>query len=330
VFPSTPDRLSLALLPTPLQPLSAISRQIGSHRIWIKRDDLTEAVSSGNKIRKLEFIFAAAIANGCDTVITCGGLQSNHCRATAALGARLGLNIHLILRGDIPAEDDGNLLLDKLFGASISYYSEADYFANLQQIFDDLVNDYAQRGHKAWTVPTGASDGVGIWGYIQASEELRINFKEAGISPKHIICATGSGGTQAGLTIGAVAHHLDAQVHGIAVCDDTQYFIDKVNEDIDEWQQRYGRWTLRDQLVVSAIDDYIGPCYGEAGPEIYRTIEHVARTEGILLDPVYTGKAFYGMLKEIGKGTFDDSGDIVFIHTGGSYGVFPHRSHFTK
>ena len=329
MFPSTPDRLSLALLPTPLQPLSSISRQLGSHRIWIKRDDLTEAVSSGNKIRKLEFIFAAAIANGCDTVITCGGLQSNHCRATAALGARLGLNIHLILRGEPGLESDGNLLLDKLFGAKISYYPEREYFANLTAIFDELVAEYARQGHKAWTVPTGASDGVGIWGYIHACEELRHNFKQAGIAPQHIVCASGSGGTQAGLTVGAVAHHLNAQVHGVAVCDDAQYFIDKVNEDIDEWQQRYGQWSLRQQLQISVIDDYIGPCYGEAGPEIYRTIEHVARAEGILLDPVYTGKAFYGMLKEVQKGTFGESGDVVFIHTGGSFGVFPHRNHFT-
>lgn len=329
MFPSTPDRLSLALLPTPLQPLSSISRQLGSHRIWIKRDDLTEAVSTGNKIRKLEFIFAAAIANGCDTVITCGGLQSNHCRATAALGARLGLKIHLVLRGEPSADADGNLLLDKLFGAEISYYQEREYFANLSAIFDELVAEYAQRGHKAWTVPTGASDGVGIWGYIHACEELRHNFKQAGIAPQHIVCASGSGGTQAGLTVGAVAHHLHAQVHGVAVCDDAQYFIDKVNEDIDEWQQRYGQWTLRKQLQISVFDDYIGPCYGEAGPEIYRTIEHVARTEGILLDPVYTGKAFYGMLKEVQKGTFGESGDIVFIHTGGSFGVFPHRNHFS-
>ncbi|HSG60563.1 MAG TPA: D-cysteine desulfhydrase family protein [Pseudomonadales bacterium] len=329
MFPSTPDRLSLALLPTPFQPLTSLSRQLGSHRVWVKRDDLTESVSTGNKIRKLEFIFAAAIANGCDTVITCGGIQSNHCRATAALGARLGLKIHLILRGAPGPQADGNLLLDRLFGAEISYYSEADYFANLTQIFADTVKQYAARGHKAWTVPTGASDGIGIWGYIHACEELRQNFKEAGIAPKHIVCATGSGGTQAGLTVGAVAHHLNAQVHGIAVSDDAQYFIDKVSDDIDEWQQRYGKWGLRHQLQINAIDDYVGPCYGEAGPEIYRTIEHVARTEGLLLDPVYTGKAFYGMLKEIHKGTFGESGDVVFVHTGGSFGVFPHRDHFS-
>jgi D-cysteine desulfhydrase len=278
----------------------------------------------------LEFIFAAAIAQGCDTLITCGGLQSNHCRATAALGARLGIKVHLILRGEPVGVPDGNLLLDQLFGACISYYSEADYFANLNGIFDELVADYAQRGHKAWVVPTGASDGVGIWGYIQACEELRHDFKNAGIQPRHIVCATGSGGTQAGLTVGAVAHHLDAQVHGVAVSDDKQYFFDKVNGDIDEWQQRYGAWALRNQLAISVIDGYVGPCYGQAGPEIYRTIEHVAQSDGILLDPVYTGKAFYGMLKEIPRGTFGDSGDIVFVHTGGSFGVFPHRSHFVE
>ena len=330
MFPSTPEKLSLARLPTPFHLLSRLSNRIGSHRVWIKRDDLSESVSSGNKIRKLEFIFAAAIASGCDTIITCGGLQSNHCRATAALGARLGIKVHLVLRGEPTKVADGNLLLDQLFGATISYYSVKEYVANLESILNHHQQNYAAQGHKAWITRTGASDGVGIWGYIHACEELKQDFKHANIKPKHIVCASGSGGTQAGLTVGAKAYNLEAQIHGIAVCDNEQYFLDKVNQDIDEWQQRYGTWPIRNQLSLSVIDDYIGPGYGMADQEIYSLIADIAEGEGILLDPVYTGKAFYGLLHELKRGRFGDSGDIVFIHTGGSFGLFPHKEFFVQ
>lgn len=328
MFPSTPDKLNLALLPTPFHLLSRLSQQIGTHRIWIKRDDLSESVASGNKIRKLEFIFAAAKAAGCDTLITCGGLQSNHCRATAALGARLGFNVHLVLRGMPDGNADGNLLLDGLFGAKISFYPASEYFKNLDDILKNTQKEYERRGKKAWITPTGASDGVGIWGYIHACEELKQNFKQANIKPQHIVCATGSAGTQAGLTLGVKAHGINAKVHGVAVCDDEQYFIDKVTQDINEWQLRYGHWPLANQVDINVIDSYIGPGYGLAEPKIYRLIERIAAQEGILLDPVYTGKAFFAMLNEIPSGRFGETGDIVFIHTGGSFGVFPHKQHF--
>jgi len=331
-----PDSLALAQLPTPLQPLDRLSAQLSGPRIWVKRDDLTDCALSGNKIRKLEFTLARALAEGCDTLITCGGVQSNHCRATAILGARLGLKVHLILRdeelrdeeldGDLQSTaPDGNLLLDYLAGAEVSIYSKAEFQTRQRELFEHWSQHYASQGNKAYLIPTGASDGTGIWGYIRCIEELIGDFKHADIQPSHIIHATGSGGTQAGLSLGCALHQLDAQVLGIAVCDNAAYFQRKVMADIGDWQNRYEVSSLPNSLSVQVNDDFIGPGYSKAGPEVFSTIKKVAALEGLLLDPVYTGKAFHGMLTLIEQGYFAPSADIVFIHTGGLFGLFAQR-----
>ena len=222
-----PRRVDLARVPTPLQYLERATGRWGrGHRLWVKRDDLTGCILSGNKVRKLEFIAAHAIDSGCDTLITCGGLQSNHCRATAFAGARLGLKVHLLLRGEEPAEADGNLLLDRLAGAEVSCYPPGQYFREIDQLFRQWQSHYADQGRKALAIPTGGSDGIGLWGYIAACEELAADFERAGIDRAHIVTATGSGGTQAGLTPGAALHRLPATVWGVNVCDDEQYFLD--------------------------------------------------------------------------------------------------------
>ena len=326
-----PESLALAQLPTPLQPLDRLSAQYSGPRIWVKRDDLTDCALSGNKIRKLEFTLARALAEGCDTLITCGGVQSNHCRATAILGARLGLKVHLILRDEELDGDqqsiapDGNLLLDYLAGAEISIYPKAEFQARQRELFEHWSQHYAAQGHKAYLIPTGASDGTGIWGYIRCVEELIGDFKHADIQPSHIIHATGSGGTQAGLSLGCTLHKLDAQVLGIAVCDNAAYFQRKVMADIGDWQSRYEVSALPESLSVQVNDDFIGPGYSKAGPEVFATIKKVAALEGLLLDPVYTGKAFHGMLTLIEQGYFDQSDNIVFVHTGGLFGLFAQR-----
>jgi D-cysteine desulfhydrase len=320
-----PAKLDLAQTPTPLQPLDRLSALVGGPRIWIKRDDLTGAIEGGNKIRKLEYILAKAISEGYDTVITCGGIQSNHCRATAALTARLGLSCHLILRGDQPQQADSNNLLDQILGASIDYYPVKQYFSELTQLFDSTVEDYKLAGKRAYCIPTGASDGVGLWGYIEASRELKADFSHHGITPEHIICATGSGGTQAGLTLGAKLFDLNAKIWGVNVCDDEQYFYNKVIEDIADWKQRYNSDLSIDSITPRTLDGYVGAGYGLAGNEIIDLINQLARLEGIVLDPVYTGKAFYGMLEELKQGRFTGSKDIVFIHTGGALGLFPYK-----
>jgi D-cysteine desulfhydrase len=326
---SYPPRVALARTPTPLEFLPRISQQYGQgHRVWIKRDDLTGAALSGNKIRKLEFVIAAAREQGSDTLITCGGVQSNHCRATALVGARLGFRVHLILRGEAPADIDGNLLLDHLAGAAVSHYPPRQFSNELEQLFAHWQDHYTDQGRKVFPIPTGASNGIGIWGYIAAAEEIQQDLQQAAISAAHLVCATGSGGTQAGLTLGACLHQVPIDVWGINVCDDEAWFLNKVGEDMADWAQRYQQPLPDPAPVTRVIDGYVGPGYGRAEPEIFQLIAEVARLEGIVLDPVYTGKAFFGMLQEIARGRFSGCRDIVFLHTGGIYGVFPQRQNF--
>ena len=305
-----PQRLSLAQTPTPLQLLSRLSARLGGPRIWVKRDDLTGSLLSGNKVRKLEFVLAQAQQQGADTLITCGGLQSNHCRATALLGAQLGLRVHLILRGEPRGVADGNLLLDYLAGARVTCYPPGEYQTELENIFQHWRDHYHQAGNRAFLIPTGASDEVGVWGYIRASEELATDFQTHGIRPGHIIVATGSGGTQAGLSVGAHMLGLDSTVLGMAVCDDAAYFYQKVD---------------LERVNIKVNDSHIGAGYARASRAVFDTIKWVAGLEGLVLDPVYTGKAFHGMISEIKSGGLSREGDIVFVHTGGVFGLFPQR-----
>ncbi|MGH1470223.1 MAG: D-cysteine desulfhydrase family protein [Cellvibrionaceae bacterium] len=335
-----PDKLSLAQTPTPLQPLDRLSAHLSSQldkkfsspRIWIKRDDLTGSVLSGNKIRKLEFVIAQAISDGCDTLITCGGIQSNHCRATAIVGAQLGLNVCLILRNETndsePVLPDGNLLLDVMSGAEIYQYAKFEYQKELSNLFEEHRQRLVNEGKKPFTIPTGASDEIGVWGYVAAAEELNKNFKTHNINPQHIIVASGSGGTQAGLTVGAHLFDLDAEVIGMAVCDNEAYFINKVLSDISDWKNRYHLQIDLEKIPIAVNDKYIGPGYGKASAEVFDTIKLLARLEGIVLDPVYTGKAFHGMIEEVLKGNFSGEEDIVFVHTGGVFGLFPQKQFF--
>ena len=323
-----PRRISLASTPTPLQYMERASTRWGrGHRLWVKRDDLTGCVMSGNKVRKLEFITAHAIDHGYDTLITCGGLQSNHCRGTAFAGARLGLAVHLLLRGETPAEVEGNLLLDHLAGAQVSCYPTGQYVAEIDNLFQQWQAHYAAQGRKALAIPTGGSDGVGLWGYIAACEELAQDFQAVGIEQAHIVTATGSGGTQAGLTLGVALHELPARVWGVNVCDDEQYFLDKVDADVADWRRRNPDAPAA-QLTPGVLDGYVGDGYGIAGPAVFELIAELARLEGLVLDPVYTGKAFAGLVTEIEQGRFEGCQDIVFVHTGGIFGVFPQRGGF--
>ena len=318
-----PDRLQFAQTPTPLQLLSRLSAEVGV-RIWVKRDDMSGCAISGNKVRKLEFVLAQALEEGADTLITCGGLQSNHCRTTAVLGAQLGLKVHLILRGEPPEELDGNLLLDSLAGADISCYPVARY-RELPSLFDHWAARYREQGRRPFLIPTGASDGIGAWGYIRGVSELAEQLDSEGISPQAIVCATGSGGTQAGLTLGCALNRIEAPVIGFAVCDDAAYFQRKVREDMRDWQHRYRQPVDVEGLAIHVNDQYIGPGYAKATPDVFATIRRLAALEGLILDPVYSGKAFHGMLREIEAGMFRGAEDIVFIHTGGLFGLFAQR-----
>lgn len=324
-----PRKLDLALTPTPLQYLErASARWGGGHRLWIKRDDLTGCTLSGNKVRKLEFITAYAQDQGYDTLITCGGLQSNHCRATAFVGAQLNMPVHLVLRGEDSGRHQGNLLLDHLAGARVSCYPVSHYLAERDALLQHWQEHYAQQGRKALVIPTGGSDGIGVWGYLSAALELAADLEAVEVEQAHVVCATGSGGTQAGLTLGADLMQLPQTVWGVNVCDDEQYFRDKVAADIRDWGVRYAQ-AAPASPVVRVLDGYVGEGYAKASPEIFALIAELARLEGVVLDPVYTGKAFAGMVAEIAAGRFSGCRDIVFVHTGGIFGIFPQSQGFS-
>jgi len=325
-----PDRLQLAQLPTALTLLERFRVKNSDARIWVKHDETTGTEISGNKVRKLEFCYAEAKAQGCDTVITCGGIQSNHCRATAVLGAKLGFRVHLLLRGEKPEVAEGNLLMDYLAGATVDFISQKDWKSH-PQVAEQLINEYAARGDKAMFIPIGASDEIGLWGYIAASEELKQDFDRLSLSPDYIVCATGSGGTQGGLLVGSQLFDLPGEVAAVNVSDDAAYFDAKIREDVSLWAQRYKIDFDAAKLSIKTIEGYLGPGYGFAEQPVFDLIAEVARTEGLFLDPVYTGKAFYGMVSELEKG---DAGqlagakDVVFVHTGGLFSVFPQQANF--
>lgn len=320
----TPPRISLARLPTPLVPMDRISAEIGGPRIWLKRDDLTETATSGNKIRKLEFTVAQALEENATTLITCGGIQSNHCRATAIIARQLGLEAHLILRGRQPEQADGNLLLDELAAAAITFVSRQQW-DRLDEVFDDLESQYRSQGKRPFSIPVGASDEIGLWGYIEAAGELGSDFASLNIDPGYVVSAAGSGGTLGGLIVGRQRYELKSEMYAFNVSDDKAWFEQKIAADIDRWTDRYQATVDRNDLAVNVIDGYVGPGYGRADQPVFDTIKRVARTEGVILDPVYTGKAFDAMVREMGKGRFVDTSDIVFVHTGGIFGLFPQR-----
>ncbi|WP_185230652.1 D-cysteine desulfhydrase family protein [Teredinibacter franksiae] len=330
-----PPRISLANLPTPFRPLDRISEILGGPRIWIKQDDCTGSANSGNKLRKLEFVIADALEQGCDTLITCGGVQSNHCRATALAGAQLGLKVHLLLRGDDEVAVDGNLLLDRLANAEISMYPSSEFVPNLNSLFQYWQAHYQNIGRKAYCIPMGASDEVGLWGYLQAAQELQADFDRHKLSPGGVVTATGSGGTQAGLTLGFQLLGSSIPVYGVAVCDSESYFNNKVVHDVKLWLARWGNRLsdiTEEQLIgkldVRTIAAYIGPGYAKGYSALFESIKVLAATEGVVLDPVYTGKAFHGLIQEIKQGRFEGVDDIVFVHTGGVFGLYPHKQEF--
>ena len=325
-----PNRLPLANLPTPLKRLERFRVENSEARIWVKHDESTGTEISGNKVRKLEFCYAEAQDQGCNTVITCGGIQSNHCRATAVLGAQLGFKVHLILRGEKPEVAEGNLLMDYLAGATVDFIPQKEWKTH-PQFAEELTAKYAAQGDKAMFIPIGASDEIGLWGYIAASEELKQDFERLELSPDYIVCATGSGGTQGGLLVGAQLFDLPGQVMAVNVSDDAAYFDAKIREDVSLWSQRYKIDFDASQLPIKTIEGYLGPGYGFAEPPVFDLIAEVARTEGLFLDPVYTGKAFYGMVSELAKGdegALAGAKDVVFVHTGGLFSVFPQQSNF--
>lgn len=316
-----PDRIQRARLPTPVEPARRLSNKLGVELLF-KRDDLTGSSLSGNKIRKLEFLFADAAAQGADTVITCGGEQSNHCRATAIAAAELGLRSFLLLRTDNPKEPpaaEANILLDRLVGADIRWVSRDEY-KRRAQLFVEVQGQLLAQRRKAYVIPEGGSNAVGAWGYVACIEELA---GQLGDAPLTIVYAAGSGGTGAGILLGIKLLGLPWRAVGINVCDDKDYFVAAIGEIMEA---AIKRWLLPiefDRSEIEICDGHVGLGYAKSRPEELTTLRDVARAEGLILDPVYTGKAFHGMTKELERDKAAFGERICFIHTGGIFGLFP-------
>lgn len=326
-----PDRVRLALLPTPLHRLDRLSKKWGAD-LWIKRDDLTGAALSGNKIRKLEFELAAALAKKAKAVITCGGLQSNHARATAIAARQLGLEPHLLLRtpdGKAPPEWDGNVLLDRVVDARIRFVTPDEYRGERMKIMADLAETLRHEGKPAFVIPEGASDARGALGYVAAVKELQEQAADAGKTVHYIAHACGSGGTSAGLAIGNRIHDAGMFPVAFAVCDDEDYFKSAVASIAKDFASSFGGISGPDDAKLTIIDRYKGIGYAQSTAEELAFIREVAAEEGILLDPVYSAKAFLGLYNEIKSGkTFRRGATICFLHTGGIFGLFPKRFEF--
>jgi D-cysteine desulfhydrase len=297
--------------------------------IYVKRDDYTGMELSGNKIRKLEFIMADALASGADTVITCGGAQSNHARATAIAAAKLGLDCRLILRTADPSAPpalEGNILLNGMAGAKIVWITPQEY-RRRAAIFQREEALLRRQGRKPYSIPEGASNALGAWGYIRAMEELARDIAKLpdGLEqPSTIVVATGSGGTTAGLILGTRLLDLNARIAAVNVCDDRDYFLEAIGSICETAIATYGLdIAFERERDIDIVDGYVGRGYALSRPEEMGLIIDMARREGLFLDPVYTGKAFYGMIQELKRnpGCFGER--IIFIHTGGLFGLFP-------
>lgn len=323
-----PERIILANLPTKIEKLERISAQLQGPSIYIKRDDQTGTELSGNKIRKLEYCIREAIDQGCDTLITCGGIQSNHCRATAAAAAKLGLKAIVVLRGHDPDTYEGNLLLDHLLGAEVRWISSEDYRDHRMDIMHTIADEVSAKGQQAYVIPEGASSGIGAFGYFSALQEIVQQEQELGISFDAVIVAVGSGGTHGGLLLAQQLLPTSHRIIGINVCDDEDYFIKAITTVIEESAHYLDQSVTIPTEAIEIIDGYVGKGYAQSQPQELQCIKDLASLEGVILDPVYTGKAFYGLVEEIRKGTFQDLQNILFIHTGGLYGLFPHSESF--
>lgn len=309
---------------TPIEPVPRFSEALGGPMIYIKRDDLLGLTAGGNKTRKLEFLVADALAQGADTLITCGAIQSNHCRLTLSAAVKEGLKCRLVLEERVPGTYDpeagGNNFLFRLLGVEdVAVISGGkDPMAKMEEAAEVL----AREGRKAYVIPGGGSNPVGATGYVACAQEIQAQTFETGLHLSAVFCASGSAGTQAGLVTGFCGCHMNIPIYGINVSGEKTAQEELVFRLVKETARHVG---IRDNIpreAVTCFDDYVGPAYSVPTLEMAEAVRLLARTEGILLDPVYTGKAMAGLVDMVRNGHFKKDDNLLFVHTGGTPSLY--------
>lgn len=312
---------------TPIEPLPNLSAALGGPELWIKRDDMLGLASGGNKTRKLEFLVADALAQGADTLITVGAVQSNHCRLTLAAAKREGLQCQLVLEERVPGsyrEDaSGNNLLYRLMGVERIEVVQAgaDLGAAMQRLADELATE----GRSAYVIPGGGSNALGALGYVACADELLSQTFELGLALDHVVTASGSGGTHAGMVAGVFAAQADLPITGVSVRAERAAQEARIRGLADEALALAGVSRGVPAELVRVEDGYVGPGYSLPTDEMVEAIQLFARTEGILLDPVYTGKTAAGLIGMVRDGRFAAGERVLFLHTGGSPALYAYQ-----
>jgi len=311
-----PPKLNLFSRPTPVERLN-----IDGVEIFVKKDDETGLLCSGNKVRKLEYLLKDALDKGYNSVITCGGVQSNHTRATTYLAIKLGLRPFVMARGEPVLPPQGNFFLNLLLGARFKFITR-EQFKNVEHYMEEWRKELLKEGFNPYIVPEGGSNALGAWGYVDAMEELKDVIEKEKIEALYF--ATGSGGTGAGLLIGKEFHNVKIKLVGVLVVDTIEYFTNKINKIVEDFEELYDVKVDARAQEIEFLDGFIGKGYAIPYPEEIETISRIAKY-GIILDPVYTGKAFHGMLQHIKERGYRR---VMFLHTGGIFSIFAFNEYF--
>jgi len=314
---------------TPLEKAPRLTEALGGPDIYIKRDDLLGLAAGGNKTRKLEFLVADALAQGADTLITCGAVQSNHCRLTLAAAVKEGLECRLVLEERVPGtynpEASGNNFLFNLMG--VEKVTVVPGGSDMMKAMDKAADEVKADGRKAYVIPGGGSNPIGATGYVACAQEIMTQTFEQGINIDYLVCASGSAGTHAGLVTGFYGCNMNVPVLGINVSRTKQDQEELVYGLVKRTAQHVGLNSEIPRDTVTCFDEYVGPGYSLPTPGMAEAVRMVAKTEGILLDPVYTGKTMAGLIDLVRKGHFTKDDIVLFVHTGGSPALYVYQDY---
>ena len=322
-----PARLELALAPTPILKLDRLSRRLGVE-LHVKRDDLTGLLESGNKVRKLEFLVGEALQQGADTLVTCGALQSNGCRAVAAVAARLGLRAVLLVRGEPPVTYDGNLLLDRLLDAEVRYCPEAD-FARAGEIMETLAHEIRAHGGRPYLIPESGANEVGALGYLECAVELSEQINHGAPRFDAVVISAFTGGSQAGLLLGKRLAGLPGEIVGVPVARPAERVRQHVVHTMGAAIRRYG-FSIDLPKTIHLLDGDPRDEGLDATDSDLAVLVELAREEGVLLDPVYTAPGFRRLVETLSRDPKALGPRVCFIHTGGLFSLFPYRERLSR